>query len=196
MPNRIGDLSAGTPATTAEFEFSITGSSGSRKVTLANLFQVPTPYSATTISATGAATVGSSSADGSGTIFTIKGGSTSGVGALKFSNAATTTGWEIGRDNVTSGDFVFTRDGVEKGRYASTGLTVTGVIKSSVAAGNAIGVAASPTTNLNLAASVAGVSPLRIAHGTAPSAPVDGDIWTTTAGLFVRINGVTVGPLS
>jgi hypothetical protein len=39
-------------------------------------------------------------------------------------------------------------------------------------------------------------SSLRAPHGSAPSAPVDGDIWTTTAGLFVRVNGVTVGPLS
>lgn len=37
---------------------------------------------------------------------------------------------------------------------------------------------------------------LRIPHGTAPSSPVDGDMWTTTAGLFVRINGATVGPLT
>lgn len=33
-------------------------------------------------------------------------------------------------------------------------------------------------------------------HGAAPSSPVNGDIWTTTAGLFVRINGTTVGPLT
>ena len=32
---------------------------------------------------------------------------------------------------------------------------------------------------------------LRIPHGTAPTSPTDGDMWTTTAGLFVRINGVT-----
>jgi hypothetical protein len=32
-------------------------------------------------------------------------------------------------------------------------------------------------------------------HGTAPSSPVNGDIWTTTAGIYVRINGSTVGPL-
>lgn len=40
------------------------------------------------------------------------------------------------------------------------------------------------------------VAPLNIPHGSAPSAPVNGDIWTTTAGLYVRINGSTVGPLS
>jgi hypothetical protein len=39
-------------------------------------------------------------------------------------------------------------------------------------------------------------APMRIPHGTAPTSPVDGDMWTTTAGLFIRINGATVGPLS
>jgi hypothetical protein len=32
-------------------------------------------------------------------------------------------------------------------------------------------------------------------HGTAPSSPVNGDLWTTSAGLYARINGSTVGPL-
>ena len=36
---------------------------------------------------------------------------------------------------------------------------------------------------------------LNIPHGAAPTSPVNGDIWTTTAGLFVRVNGVTIGPL-
>lgn len=40
-------------------------------------------------------------------------------------------------------------------------------------------------------ASTAGLAGLRVPHGTAPTSPVDGDVWTTTAGLFVRINGVT-----
>lgn len=37
---------------------------------------------------------------------------------------------------------------------------------------------------------------IRLPHGTAPSAPTNGDIWTTTTGLFVRVNGATVGPLA
>jgi hypothetical protein len=37
---------------------------------------------------------------------------------------------------------------------------------------------------------------IQLPHGTAPSSPVDGDIWTTTVGLFVQINGTTVGPLT
>jgi len=39
-------------------------------------------------------------------------------------------------------------------------------------------------------------APLNIPHGSAPTSPVNGDIWTTTAGIYVRINGATVGPLS
>lgn len=41
-----------------------------------------------------------------------------------------------------------------------------------------------------------GNASLNAPHGTAPSSPVDGDVWTTTAGIFVRINGVTIGPLN
>ena len=45
-----------------------------------------------------------------------------------------------------------------------------------------------------LPASAAGYAPLNIPHGTAPVAPDNGDIWTTTSGLFYRINGTTVSP--
>lgn len=45
-------------------------------------------------------------------------------------------------------------------------------------------------------ASTTSTAGLRIPHGSAPTSPVDGDVWTTTAGLYVRINGATVGPLS
>lgn len=54
----------------------------------------------------------------------------------------------------------------------------------------------SSTTRLRVPAGTTTRSPLRIPHGTAPSSPVNGDIWTTTAGLFVRINGATIGPLT
>lgn len=46
------------------------------------------------------------------------------------------------------------------------------------------------------AASATGGAGLRLPHGAAPTSPTNGDLWTTTAGLFVRINGATVGPLS
>jgi len=37
---------------------------------------------------------------------------------------------------------------------------------------------------------------ITLPHGSAPVSPVNGDTWTTTAGMYVRINGSTVGPLS
>jgi hypothetical protein len=37
---------------------------------------------------------------------------------------------------------------------------------------------------------------IRLPHGTAPTSPQNGDMWTTSAGLFVRINGATIGPLT
>jgi hypothetical protein len=44
-------------------------------------------------------------------------------------------------------------------------------------------------------AATTAIPSLRAPHGTAPSAPTNGDIWTTTTGLFVRINGTTVSPI-
>ena len=54
----------------------------------------------------------------------------------------------------------------------------------------------SSTGQLKTKASTTTESGFTLPHGSAPSSPVNGDIWTTTAGLFVRINGSTVGPLS
>lgn len=45
------------------------------------------------------------------------------------------------------------------------------------------------------AASTTAGAGLRLPHGTAPTSPVDGAIWTTTAGLYVQVNGSTVGPI-
>lgn len=53
---------------------------------------------------------------------------------------------------------------------------------------------ANPTgsSGIDLPACTSGLSSIRLPHGTAPSAPVNGDMWTTAAGgLFVQINGVT-----
>lgn len=49
---------------------------------------------------------------------------------------------------------------------------------------------------LMLSASTIARATLNIPHGTAPTSPVNGDAWTTTAGLYIRINGATIGPLS
>lgn len=47
------------------------------------------------------------------------------------------------------------------------------------------------TVALALPAGTTAYASIRISHGVAPTAPNDGDCWTTTGGMFVRINGVT-----
>jgi len=64
-------------------------------------------------------------------------------------------------------------------------LTLDGTTQAATFAGTVIAPAAT-----------ASLAPLRIPHGTAPTSPTNGDMWTTTAGLYIRINGATVGPLS
>lgn len=49
---------------------------------------------------------------------------------------------------------------------------------------------------LSTVASSAVIAGLNVPPGVAPTSPLDGDIWSTTSGLFVQINGSTVGPLS
>lgn len=49
----------------------------------------------------------------------------------------------------------------------------------------------SPAALCHLAASTTSRASLCMDHGSAPTSPINGDMWTTTAGLFVRINGVT-----
>lgn len=44
---------------------------------------------------------------------------------------------------------------------------------------------------LKAAASTTGYASVQLPHGVAPTSPVDGDLWSTTVGLFARINGVT-----
>jgi hypothetical protein len=45
-----------------------------------------------------------------------------------------------------------------------------------------------------MAASTGTRAGFNLPQGTAPTSPVNGDLWTTSAGLYARINGATVGP--
>jgi len=47
------------------------------------------------------------------------------------------------------------------------------------------------TGQLITPAATTALASLRAPHGAAPTSPVNGDIWTTTAGVFARINAVT-----
>ena len=63
---------------------------------------------------------------------------------------------------------------------AGTNATLTNRWALWVQAG-AVGFAAATTTNASI----------NIPHGAAPTTPINGDLWTVTTGLFVRINGTT-----
>lgn len=77
---------------------------------------------------------------------------------------------------------------------AESTLAVTGT--SALTGHVGIGGASSASASLLTKAATTALSSVRLPHGAAPTAPVDGDMWTTTTGLFIRINGVTVGPLT
>lgn len=64
------------------------------------------------------------------------------------------------------------------------------------AASSVAGALTVTTAKTTLAATAAGYASLNLPHGTAPSSPADGDVWTTTGGLYARINGATQGPYS
>lgn len=50
------------------------------------------------------------------------------------------------------------------------------------------------TGKQTLPASATSAAPLNVPQGVAPTSPNNGDVWTTSAGLYARINGVTAGP--
>ena len=96
------------------------------------------------------------------------------VGPLAAAGAATPGGSntyiQFNDSGVLGGDADFTWD------KTTNTLTITG----------------GPTV---LAAAAVGYPSLNLPHGTAPTSPTNGDVWTTSGGLYARINGVTVGPM-
>lgn len=93
----------------------------------------------------------------------------------------------------------------------ANGATTNGTTKTVNIGGSGV---SGSTTNINLGSSVSGAlgtittnnklvtvattataAGFNLPHGTAPSSPTNGDVWTTTAGIYVRVNGSTVGPL-
>lgn len=52
------------------------------------------------------------------------------------------------------------------------------------------------TGELTTAAATTSSAGLNVPHGTAPTTPVNGDFWSTSAGFFGRVLGVTVGPFA
>jgi hypothetical protein len=104
-----------------------------------------------------------------------------GVASFNFQSSSISNGWPATQVICES----------ETGIYLAHGATYIEMT-------NDDGISVSRITS---AGKITGPSPttsrasLNLPHGVAPTSPVNGDIWTTTAGTFVRINGTTVGPL-
>lgn len=86
--------------------------------------------------------------------------------------------------NATAGHMSFLND------YAS------GVIRFAAGGASSAQVQIETTGKLTTFTPTTAGASVRLPHGTAPTTPANGDMWTTTAGLYVHINGSTVGPLS
>mgnify|MGYP001576207605 CR=1 FL=1 len=92
--------------------------------------------------------------------------------------------YDLGNATFRWGVGYFTSLSVGSGGIAVDSLTATGAAVG--------GAAVSATTGLNIAAGTTGVSSARIAHGVAPTSPVNGDLWGVSAeSLYYRNNGVT-----
>lgn len=105
----------------------------------------------------------------------------------------TTTGGIFARINGGTSNVVLgtlTSSQVVYGGGSGSALASTALFTDGAHLG--IGVTYAADAHLVITGSSSGVSSLRITHGSAPSSPVNGDIWTTTSGLFARINGATV----
>jgi hypothetical protein len=123
-------------------------------------------------------------------------------GSLSLSATGTVTnayGLDISSIVVSSGA-ITTAYGIHIGTISGSGISnAYGIYQADTGAQNFFGgimgvgnATPSTSTAFIVPASTTGVSSLRIPHGTAPSVPVDGDVWTTTTAMFVRINGSTV----
>jgi hypothetical protein len=83
-----------------------------------------------------------------------------------------------------------TLTGTERLRVTPNGRLLVGLTADSGALFQVAG-GATLAGLLTTVASASGSAGLRLPHGAAPTSPVDGDMWTTTSGVFVRINGTT-----
>lgn len=101
-----------------------------------------------------------------------------------FFNASGNSEWGIeGSADGVNGDLVIDR-------FTTGGTYVDSPIAITLATGR-VTLADGATTG----ASTTSVAPFTIPQGVAPTSPANGNIWTTSAGMYVRIAGATVGPL-
>ena len=113
-------------------------------------------------------------------------------------------GVNLGTTSITAyrgdyGDTAYTErrqwDGGSTNLVAATGRTNLGLVSGGAGDIWVEKVGDTMTGELVLPAGSAASASLRIPHGTgAPTTPVNGDLWSTTVGLYAYINGAPVGP--
>lgn len=107
---------------------------------------------------------------------------------LTYGAKFTGAGWEARQ--VDGGLLVVRPKSVTYSLFA--GATVGGTPTfESVVTFDAAGLTMATGRKMIGAAPTASVASLNLPHGSAPTTPANGDVWTTTAGVFVHINGVT-----
>lgn len=123
-----------------------------------------------------------------GTLGTLTFGTHLAAGSASYNGSAGVT---ISTDatNANTASTIVARD--------ASGNFTAGTITASLTGGASLDLplaGGTLTGKLTTLASAVGGAGLNLPAGAAPTSPVNGDLWTTTAGLFARINGITVGP--
>jgi len=121
------------------------------------------------------------------------------VGGALAANSGISFAGEITKNGHASGYLVAVSDTTNNGFYWDDNaktiniFTASGAGAVSLNQSGALSVGGAATFGGTVIAPAAttSIAPLRIPHGTAPTSPTNGDMWSTTAGLFIRINGVT-----
>lgn len=116
---------------------------------------------------------------GDGTWAAAGAGTVTSVGGTGTVNGLTLTGTVTSSGNLTLGGTLDLSSppnigGTTPASLKGTTITATGLVQT--------------------VASAAGGSGLNLPHGAAPTTPTNGDLWSTTAGFYGRVNGATVGP--
>jgi len=107
-----------------------------------------------------------------------------------FLVAADITGKANSADSALTGNVTITTNS------ATAALTITqdgagDILRLNDVAGDTTFTFVDALGKVNTVAATTASAGLNVAHGVAPTSPVNGDIWTTTAGLFARINAGT-----
>lgn len=92
-----------------------------------------------------------------------------------------------------TGDVVGPASSVDNNIVTFNGITGKLIKDSTIAISSLVSTSGfTMTGKINTVASASGGAGLNLPHGADPSAPVNGDLWTKTGGLFARINSTTV----